>query len=152
MTVYSGSRAEVDWPGQYWWWLLQMNVCVLNARLYLVSPSCRKWRSEPSKCRDLASKCGRQHRKLHRFGTLFYHFVQAFSTSFFSISLWSVHPKLRAKTWEQVLPMHFKCHMSCCCWSAVLQEYVSSQRDWPGFSLSLPARSWTHLLALHIKR
>lgn len=47
--------------------------------------------------------------------------------------------------------MHFKYHMSCCCSSAILQEYASSQSDWPGFNLRLTARSCTHLFALHIK-
>lgn len=74
-------------------------------------------------------------------------------SSFFFISLWSVQPMLQATTWEQAMPTHFKCHMPCCCcWSAVLQDYVSSQSDWPGFSLRLPARSCTHMFALDIKR
>lgn len=62
-----------------------MNACVLNARLYLVSLSCRKWRSEPSKCRDLARQRGSQCGKLHRFGTffLFFHFLSTFFPLFF---------------------------------------------------------------------
>lgn len=66
---------------------------------------------------------------------------------FFFISLWPVQPLLQAKMWQRALPMHFKCHMPCCCRSAVLQEYVSSQSDWPGLSLRLRARSCTRLFA-----
>lgn len=128
----------------------QMNVCVLSARLYLVSLSCRKWRSELSKCRDLASKCGGSHRKLHHFGSFFLFHIGLFFSPLFSISLRSVETMLQAKTWERAVPMHFKCHVMFVVGQQYFRNMLAVKSDCPGFNLRLTGRSCTHLFALHI--
>lgn len=99
----------------------QMNVCALSAD-YLVSLSCRKWRSELSKCRDLASKCGSSHRKLHRFGTFFISYRPFFFLPFFPFHLgqWRQCSRQRRESGPCRCTSNVTYYV--CCWSAILQE------------------------------